>query len=467
MPPKKTLKTMGKKKAPSSRRRSPYYTPKTPRTTGMRIEMGHGVQPGYSTGQPGGFQQASNPFQTPVPHNVSAYSRYAVYTGGNVYQNTPAAGSPFRPVNLNAQFEETFNNTANGAAYNDFNSRPPQGIPDTIYEDHLDHIALNMAEFMNETADYPEIIGGDHVAINILDVPVGNLNGEGSSYGLLQAEMETDDAFARVLDREFALEADDQFINWRLMDHYWEIIEKGASGMTEEDRAWLDANGDEVRSEQYALQTLLQAERERDRVEDRMRDPFGESQARIHQGEGGASATLIEQRRADGHLRDDPVVNASVNQSSGSNSQYTPIPSLHTDPNYVHGRVDVPTTSRQGHENGRERIGAALQGMPVVPGGQDGHQEQVSYNTPALINTSNSSTAANPMYTGASGAGATIPATGGYVNITPPTAIPTLMDLAPAADLPIRTAGPAALSVKSPAAGTYWNASRHGVAVYA
>lgn len=68
----------------------------------MTIEFirggGHGVQPAITTGQPGGFQQASNPFRTPVPHTITTHSRYNVYGG-------PPADFGTRPNQLNSLFE--------------------------------------------------------------------------------------------------------------------------------------------------------------------------------------------------------------------------------------------------------------------------------------------------------------------------------------------------------------------------
>jgi len=468
MPPKKTLKSMGKKpsKAPRGRGRprNPYTTPRPSRIIPMRIEFGHGVQPGYATGQPGAFQEGSNPFQTPVPHNVNTYNRTSAYGGG---QSLPINR------NLAGEFDESaINNTAGMTTpINDFTSRPTTIGPDSLAIDinSTPERGYTNFQYQNEDHDNGEILSMEEGRPQVVNTPVGMINGEAISPIFYQV-MDSNPLLGSVLRQQIDLNPDERSIRVHLWNEAARLEERiNAGDATPEQQARYDQVVSEMEDDIHMTRILMRIEelRQIGSGQNHGLPSFQESQYRIHQGEGGASATLIEQRRADGYAANDDIVHASLNDSAGVNPHHAPVDSDFSRPEHVYGTSRVPTVSRQGHENGRESVHPSMMGMPTTPQGQSAHQLTVSFNTPAVTNTSNQSTATSSMYTGNSGAGATVPATGGYVNVTPPTSVPSLMDLAPAADLPIRSYGPAVLTAKTPASGVYWNAARHGQAVYA
>lgn len=468
MPLKKTLKSMGKKPKPTTRRtraRNPYTTPRPPRMAPMRIEIvgNHGVQPGYATGQPGGFQQGSNPFQTPVPHNINTYNRTSAYGGG---QSLPVNRSL-----MNEFDSSSFNNTAGGTSpVNDFTSRPVTIGPDSLGNHIYDTPDRSSGyQFNNEEPNDGEIISMEEGRPQVVNTPVGMINGEAIS-PIFYEVMDSDPLLGAVLQYEIDLPEGERTIRVDLWNEAAKLEEKIRAGTaTPEQEARHERIMSEMEPDIAWTRVLMRMENLR-RINSGQRHGLPshqESQYRVHQGEGGGSATLIEQRRADGYAANDDIIHASLEDSAGVNPHHAPVASDFERHEHVYGHATVPTVPRQGHENGRESVHPSVAGMPTAPRGQSSHQLTVSFNTPAVTNTSNISTAGSGMYTGGSGAGATIPATGGYVNVTPPTSIPTLMDLAPAADLPIRSYGPAVLTAKTPAAGVYWNAARHGLAVYA
>jgi hypothetical protein len=428
---------------------------------------GHGVQPSYNTGQPGGFQEGSNPFQTPIPYSVSTYNRTSAYGGGQAL-----------PVNRNLadQFEANrYNNTAgNGTPINDFSSRPT-----TIGPDSLDHHIIDMPDdytrfqVQNEEHLNGEILAMEEGRPQVVDTPMGMINGEAIS-PIMYEVMSSNPYLGAVIRQQIDLPQDERTIRIHMWNEAATLEEKIRAGTaSDEESLRYERIIDEMEPDLMMTRVLMKIEELRaiGRGQNHGLPSHQESQVRIHQGEGGASATLIEQRRADGYAANDDVIHASLNESAGVNPHHAPVDSDFARPEHVYGTARVPTVPRQGHENGREQVHPSHMGMPTAPMGQSNHQLTVSFNTPPVTNASNASTAASGMYTGGSGdgsgAGATVPATGGYVNVTPPTNIPSLMDLAPAADLPIRTYGPSVLTAKTPAAGVYWNAARHGQAVYA
>jgi hypothetical protein len=372
--------------------------------------------------------------------------------------------------NLTNEFQQSsMNNTAGAQApMNDFTTRPPIYGPDSLMDTRVVRFLGDHA-VVNEDADLSEIMSNASSLPQLVEVSQGNLNAE--ALAPLEYEFQNPNSYASQRIRQmFDNMADHaQAVRNEMFSEIVDLQEKESDGsITPEEALMLDNLVAQCQEDLLMIRTLDQAERNRSagHGQDRGLPSLNESQVRIHQGEGGASATLIEQRRADGYGANDDIIHASLEDSAGVNPHHAPVASDFSRPEHVYGSSRVHTSSRQGHENGRSSVHPSMIGMPVTPLGQSGHQAQISFNTPALINTSNQTTAAGGMYTGGSGAGANVPATGGFINITPSQTIPTLMDLAPAADIPIRMNGPSVLTAKTPASGVYWNAARHGQAVY-
>lgn len=101
---------------------------------------------------------------------------------------------------------------------------------------------------------------------------------------------------------------------------------------------------------------------------------------------------------------------------------------------------------------------------PVGPTGSDVYGS-ISAVTAPPAPSGTTSTATHASASGAAASGAAVPVDGSLY-MENDQKLPTLLDLAPAADIPVQTAGPGPMNSRVPSQSRYWNTKRHGIPVY-
>ena len=169
------------------------------------------------------------------------------------------------------------------------------------------------------------------------------------------------------------------------------------------------------------------------------------------------SLSYLDRRIGDGYMSNDPALNRNVpdmttpdtapgNSIHPTTDQQIATPSYGSVPR--HGGMDSST------QNNVAAIHATVQG----PQGND-FGNIVIQNTPIMPQSNNDAAGVHTSMGGSSGASQQVDGSW-TLDINPIQPATTLQTIPPAADIPVRTAGPAQLTVKTPSQAQYW--SHHG-----